>query len=88
MIACGDRPNSSWAYSGRIPWMMDDVETTALVLLALSRGRPESPLAAQAAEFLLGRKGCYGIRPAKARGYVVAASAVTGPGAVARQPID
>lgn len=65
----------SWEPRARHEWMKDRVETTALALLALARGRPASPAARPAADYLLNARGCGGIAPAKARGPVVAALA-------------
>ena len=65
----------SWDPKARHEWMKDRVETTALALMALARGRPASPAARSAAEYLLNARGCGGIAPAKARGPVVAALA-------------
>ncbi len=65
----------SWDPKARHEWMKDRVETTALTLMALARGRPASPVARAAAEYLLNARGCGGIAPAKARGPVVAALA-------------
>jgi uncharacterized protein YfaS (alpha-2-macroglobulin family)/outer membrane protein assembly factor BamD (BamD/ComL family) len=65
----------SWEPKARHEWMKDRMETTALTLLALARGRPASPVARAAAEYLLNARGCGRITPAKARGPVVAALA-------------
>ncbi|MCF7854144.1 MAG: tetratricopeptide repeat protein [Candidatus Pacebacteria bacterium] len=64
-----------WSHGARHNWMEDDVETTALVLLALARVKPQSPLAERAAQYLLQQRGCFSFRPAKARGAAVAALA-------------
>lgn len=65
----------SWEPKAPHAWMRDRVETTAMALLALARGRPGSPAGAAAAEYLMHERGCLGITPAKARGPVVAALA-------------
>ena len=54
----------------------NEVETTALVLLALEAVRPNSPLVKQALEYLLSKRTFYGYSPYKAKGPVVAALAV------------
>lgn len=56
-------------------WLQDDLETTALILLALARVDPASPTAEAAAQYLLRQRGCFGFRPAKARGPAVHALA-------------
>ncbi len=71
----GSRRTVSWDPKARHEWMKDRSETTALVLMALARGRPGSPVARGAAEYLLNVRGCGAIAPAKARGPVVAALA-------------
>lgn len=58
------------------PLMTSDIETTALVLLAMESVRPNSPLAKPAVDFLLSRRTYGGFSPYKAKGPIVAALAV------------
>jgi hypothetical protein len=53
-----------------------EVETTALVLLALEKIRPNSPLVKQSVDYLLSKRTFYGYSPYKAKGPTVAALAV------------
>jgi len=64
-----------WTGEGRYPWLNDDVETTAVALLAMTKVKPTSPLAEKAAEYLMNARGCYGFTPAKSRGPAVSALA-------------
>ena len=69
------RELSYWTGEGRYPWLNDEVETTAIALLAMAKVKPASPHAAKAAEYLMNARGCFGFSPAKARGPAVAALA-------------
>ncbi|MCY2993570.1 MAG: hypothetical protein NTY19_37680, partial [Planctomycetota bacterium] len=71
--AADGRQMTRWDGSSAQPWLSDDLETTAVALLALARVTPESPKAAAAAQYLLNRYGCYGFHSAKAQGPAVAA---------------
>lgn len=73
--AADGRQLARWDGSSAQPWLSDDLETTAIALLALARVTPESPQAAAAAQYLLNRYGCYGFHSAKAQGPAVAALA-------------
>ena len=73
--AAAGRSLTRWDGSSAQPWLSDDLETTAVALLALMRVTPESPPAAAAAQYLLNRYGCYGFHSAKAQGPAVAALA-------------
>jgi len=64
-----------WESGCRLTWMNDTEETTALVLGALAQTRPESRMAASAAQYLIKSHGCFGFRTARARGPAVAALA-------------
>jgi uncharacterized protein YfaS (alpha-2-macroglobulin family)/tetratricopeptide (TPR) repeat protein len=70
-----ERDLAYWSGEGRYPWLNDEVETTAIALLAMVKVKPGSPLADKAAEYLLNARGCYGFTPAKSRGPAVAALA-------------
>jgi len=59
-----------------IPSVSNDVETTALALLAMESVRPNSPLVKQAVDYLLSKRTHYGYSPYKAKGPVVAALSV------------
>ncbi len=74
-ITRDERELAYWTGEGRYPWLNDEVETTAVALLALAKVKPQSPLTGKAAEYLLNRRGCFGFNPAKARGPAVAALA-------------
>ena len=69
----GDRPVIMFE-SGRARGV-DDLETSALTLLALESIRPSSPLVQRIVEYLLSRRTYSGYSPHKARGPVVAALA-------------
>jgi len=71
----GIRKFCRWEGTRAHPWLNDEIETTAVALLALSKARPNSPSVKKAVDFLLKHKGCYGYRSAKARGPVVASLA-------------
>ena len=73
--AVGVRKFCRWVGTGAHPWLNDEIETTAVALLALSKVRPDSPSVKMAVDFLLRHKGCYGYRSAKARGPIVASLA-------------
>ena len=64
-----------WIGEGRYPWLNDEVETTAVALLAMVNVKPSSALATKAAQYLMNARGCFGFAPAKARGPAVAALA-------------
>lgn len=56
--------------------VMEDVETTALTLLAFESIRPNSPLIQQLVDKLLSRRAAYGYSPYRAKGPVVASLAI------------
>ncbi|MBT3295026.1 MAG: outer membrane protein assembly factor BamD [Verrucomicrobia bacterium] len=70
-----DHKRVYWKHAARHPYLHDDVETTALSLLVLAQTRPKAAAGASAADYLLGRRGCFGWNPAKARGPAIAALA-------------
>lgn len=71
------RTMQSWsAARGRHPWLHQEVETTAIVLTALMRIKPASPLVQEAAQFLLHRAGCFGLLTGRERGPVLSALAM------------
>lgn len=72
----GDGPIALWESGNKLPWMNDNDETTAIVLLALAESKPQSPRAEAAAAYLLQSRGCFGFSSARARGPAVAALAV------------
>jgi alpha-2-macroglobulin len=55
--------------------LADEVETTALTLLALMEAKPGSARIRPAVDFLMHRRGAFGFQPARARGPAVAALA-------------
>jgi len=59
-----------------IPSVSNDVETTALALLAMESVRPNSPIVKQSVDYLLSKRTYCGYSPYKAKGPVVAALAV------------
>ncbi|MHC4948030.1 MAG: tetratricopeptide repeat protein, partial [Planctomycetota bacterium] len=70
----GDRTFCSWSGGARsYPWLNGEVDTTAIALLAYVRVRPSSPRVAEAVEFLLDRRGCFGFPGGLTRGAAVAA---------------
>ena len=71
-----DDPAVYWLGGGKRAWATGDVETTALVLLAMEAIRPNSPLVKQAVEYLHAKRRFYGYSPYKAKGPAVAALAV------------
>ncbi|MEX2213974.1 MAG: tetratricopeptide repeat protein [Phycisphaeraceae bacterium] len=64
-----------WAGEGRYVWLNEEIETTAIALLAWVKARPTAPIAAKAADYLMNARGCFDFNPAKARGPAVAALA-------------
>ncbi len=74
-ITRGKRGMLFWDGGSNHPWLKDEVETTAVAALAMIRVQPTSPKLKQAIAFLMDRRGAGCIRPAKARGPVVAAIA-------------
>ncbi|MFQ6039969.1 MAG: MG2 domain-containing protein [Candidatus Poribacteria bacterium] len=73
---CYWEPFSSDELQERRPSTINEVETTALVLLAMEAVRPNSPLVKLALEYLLSKRTPYGYSPYKTKGPVVAALAV------------
>ena len=69
------RQLANWSGSPSQPWLSDDIETTAVTLLALVRAAPQSSKASPAAQYLLDRYGCYGFGSGKSHGSAVAALA-------------
>ncbi len=71
----GRVPMVYWEGSAHHPWLGDDMEATAMASLAFSRIRPDTTLVRPSVDWLLDRRGAGAVRPAKARGPVVAAVA-------------
>jgi hypothetical protein len=69
------RPKLAWWEGSGRTILQDRNETTAMALLALAGVKPDSPLAAQAANMLLRNQGCFHYRSPKAAGPAVAALA-------------
>lgn len=69
------QPKVAFWQGGGHTWLQDTTETTAMSLLALAGAKPESPLAAEAANMLLRNKGCFRYASPKALGPAVAALA-------------
>ncbi len=69
-------PAIYWRGGGKRAWAANEVETSALALLAMEAIRPNSPLVKQAVEYLLSKRRFYGYSPHKVKGPVVAALAV------------
>ena len=80
--APANQPGIAWWTGGGHTWLQDPNETTAMSLLALAGAKPDSPLAAQAANMLLRNKGCFRYSSPKAIGPAVAALAAYYRGAV------
>lgn len=65
-----------WAGEGKHTWLNEQVETTAVALMAYNRVNPASAAAREAAAWLMAQRGCFGFNPAKARGPAIAALAL------------
>jgi len=71
----GPDKNRHWSGAKNIEWNRSRVETTALVILAFEALDPSAPVVEQGIQYLMSRKGRFGISPVKAKGVVVAALA-------------
>ncbi len=71
----GTRPVAHWVATGKHAWLKDNVETTALAVMAMMRVRPKSPQIAPAINYLMNRRSAHGFAPAKAHGPAVGAIA-------------
>ncbi len=71
----GPKPVTHWVATGKHAWMKDNVETTALAVMAMMRVRPTSAKIAPAINYLMNRRRGYGFAPAKAHGPAVGAIA-------------
>jgi hypothetical protein len=67
--------NAHWSGDGNLAWEQNDVETTALAVLAYTEMKPDSKLLAPAIAYLLASKDDPLGAPAKAKGLVAAALA-------------
>lgn len=68
-----DGDQAYWKGAERHARLSDEVETTAVVLLALTEVSPQSEHAAPAVRFLLARRGVWGFVPANAHGPAIRA---------------
>lgn len=71
----GGRQLRNWDSKTRYPWLNDEIESTAVAVLAMMKVKPTSKAIEPAIQFLLNRRGCIGWNPAKSRGPAVAALA-------------
>ncbi len=72
-IQVQSRQGLKWSGASNQAWIRNDVETTALTLLAIARVRPAAPQLKQGVEWLMGERRGYGWLPYRAKGPALAA---------------